>query len=182
MSARPAVETDLGLRHQLRIQAAEAKHEFLKVWRQPAYVIPTLGFPLVFDVMFGIVLNGKQHIGGVGLSTYMLATYGTFGVMAAAVFGFAVGVATERGLGWLQVKRASPMPALWLPLPMLPDAFQHAARLLPAYHLGQRALWVTGAPAAGRPAVHATALAGFTLLFASVALRRFDAEDLGAGK
>ena len=30
--------------------------------------------------------------------------------MGASLFGFGVGVAMERGLGWLQVKRASPMP------------------------------------------------------------------------
>src|SRR5262249_60073136 len=89
-----------------------AKYEFLKTLRQPAYVIPTLTFPLIFYVMFGIVFGGKQAIGGVNLATYLLATYATFGVMGASLFGFAVGVAIERGFGWLQVKRASPMPPL----------------------------------------------------------------------
>ena len=40
----------------------------------------------------------------------MIATYGTFGVMGASLFGTAAGLASDRGLGWLQVKRASPMP------------------------------------------------------------------------
>jgi ABC-2 type transport system permease protein len=44
------------------------------------------------------------------LATYLLATYGTFGVMGAALFGFGVGVAVERGQGWMLVKRATPMP------------------------------------------------------------------------
>ena len=35
---------------------------------------------------------------------------GCFGVMAVALFGFGVSLAIERGQGWLQVKRASPMP------------------------------------------------------------------------
>jgi ABC-2 type transport system permease protein len=48
----------------------------------------------------------------VNLSTYLLATYSTFGVMGASLFGFGAGVAMERGYGWLQVKRASPMPPL----------------------------------------------------------------------
>lgn len=95
-----------------RVYRTEAKYEFLKTLRQPAYVIPTLTFPLIFYVMFGIVFGGKQSIGGVNLATYLLATYATFGVMGASLFGFAVGVAIERGFGWLQVKRASPMPPL----------------------------------------------------------------------
>ena len=40
----------------------------------------------------------------------MLATMGCFGVMATSLFGFGVSLAIERGQGWLQVKRASPMP------------------------------------------------------------------------
>jgi ABC-2 type transport system permease protein len=44
------------------------------------------------------------------MPTYLIATYGTFGVMGASLFGTAAGLASDRGLGWLQVKRASPMP------------------------------------------------------------------------
>jgi len=97
---------------QFRIYRTEAKYEFLKTLRQPAYVIPTLTFPLIFYVMFGIVFGGRQAFGTINMGTYLLATYATFGVMGASLFGFAVGVAMERGYGWLQVKRASPMPPL----------------------------------------------------------------------
>jgi ABC-2 type transport system permease protein len=90
----------------------EVKYEILKTIRQPAYVIPTLAFPLLFYVMFGIAFGGKQAVGAVNLATYLLATYSTFGVMGASLFGFGAGVAMERGYGWLQVKRASPMPPL----------------------------------------------------------------------
>src|SRR5882672_2911311 len=95
-----------------RVYSTEAKYEVLKTLRQPAYVVPTLTFPLMFYVMFGIAFGGKQAIGGVSLATYLLATYSTFGVMGASLFGFGAGVAMERGYGWLQVKRASPMPPL----------------------------------------------------------------------
>ncbi len=40
----------------------------------------------------------------------MMATYGTFGVIGAALFGFGVSVAFERGQGWMRLKRVSPMP------------------------------------------------------------------------
>ena len=49
-------------------------------------------------------------IGDTRFTTYLVATYGTFGIMGASLFGTAAGLAAERGLGWLQVKRASPMP------------------------------------------------------------------------
>jgi ABC-2 type transport system permease protein len=93
----------------LRICFKEAKYEFLKSLRNPMYSVSTLLFPIMFYVLFGLVM-GKQMIGGVRTTVYLLATYGTFGVMGASLFGTAAGLASERGLGWLRVKRASPMP------------------------------------------------------------------------
>jgi ABC-2 type transport system permease protein len=95
-----------------RVYLTEAKYEFIKTLRQPAYVVPTLTFPAIFYVMFGVIFGGKQAIGSITVSTYLLATYAAFGVIGASLFGFALGVAMERGYGWLQVKRASPMPPL----------------------------------------------------------------------
>ena len=93
----------------LRICFKEAKYEFLKALRFPMYSVSTLLFPLMFYVLFGLVM-GKQTIGAVSTSVYMMASYGTFGVMGASLFGTAATLASDRGLGWLQVKRASPMP------------------------------------------------------------------------
>ncbi|HUR79594.1 MAG TPA: ABC transporter permease [Thermoanaerobaculia bacterium] len=87
----------------------EIKYEFLKALRMPGYSLPTLLFPLFFYLFFG-VLFGAKHTGGVNMATYLVATYGTFGVMGAALFGFGVSVAVERGQGWLEVKRTTPMP------------------------------------------------------------------------
>src|SRR5947209_14500739 len=88
----------------------EAKYEFLKNLRLRMYTASVLSFPLMFYVLFGLVLNSKEAIGGTRVPTYLIATYGTFGVMGASLFGTAAGLAADRGLGWLQVKRASPMP------------------------------------------------------------------------
>jgi ABC-2 type transport system permease protein len=174
--------------------------------------------------------------------------------MGAAIYAFGVGVAVERGLGWMQVKRASPMPqaayfvakaavslafgaivvmllftlgavfggvrmpvmqwlelggvlvagaipfcavglaigsfagpssapamvnmiflpmsfcaGLWIPFQFLPKLLQQAAPFLPAYHFGQIALAVLGAPSQGTMTSHLEALAAFTLIFAGVA-------------
>jgi len=98
-----------------RIYRMELKSEFLKMFRMPAYVIPTLAFPLVFYLFFGIAFGGSKKVGeSTTMAAYLIATYGAFGVIGASLFGFGVGVAIERGQGWLQVKRASPMPvAAW---------------------------------------------------------------------
>ena len=97
-------------RHTATIYLKEAKYEFLKNLRLRMYTASVLSFPIMFYVLFGLVLNSKQAIGGTSIPTYLIATYGTFGVMGASLFGTAAGLASDRGLGWLQVKRASPMP------------------------------------------------------------------------
>lgn len=95
----------------VRIYALESWSELLRALRMPMYSLPTVLFPVMFYVMFGLVFSsGRPVLGNVSMATYLLATYGVFGVVGAALFGFGVGVAIERGQGWLQVKRASPMP------------------------------------------------------------------------
>jgi ABC-2 type transport system permease protein len=96
--------------HTATIYLKEAKYEFLKNLRLRVYTASVLSFPIMFYVLFGLVLNAKQSLAGTPVPVYMIATYGTFGVMGASLFGTAAGLASDRGLGWLQVKRASPMP------------------------------------------------------------------------
>jgi ABC-2 type transport system permease protein len=96
-------------RNLARILALEARCELLKLVRLPAYALPTLGFPLVFYVLFGVAM---KRPGAIDIAAYLLATYGVFGVVGAALFGFGVGVAIERGQGWMLFKRATPMPPL----------------------------------------------------------------------
>jgi len=90
--------------------ALEAKYEILKYMRLPIFAISTLMFPTMFYVLFGIVLPGGGHAGRMQTATYLLATMACYGVMGVAMFSFGVGISMERGQGWLQVKRASPMP------------------------------------------------------------------------
>ena len=93
-----------------RIYLLETRSELLRVWRTPGFAIPTLLFPTMFYLFFGVMLAKGEH--GAEQSLYALAGLGSFGVMTPGLFGFGVGFAMDRGLGWLQVKRASPMPPL----------------------------------------------------------------------
>jgi ABC-2 type transport system permease protein len=101
---------DRSTSHTATIYLKEVKYEFLKNLRLRVYTASVISFPLMFYVLFGLVLNAKEAISGTSVPTYLIATYGTFGVMGASLFGTASGLASDRGLGWLQVKRASPMP------------------------------------------------------------------------
>lgn len=83
----------------------EARSEILRYLRNPGFLLPTLLFPTVFYLMFGVLLGR-----GGGQASYMLAAYLTFGVMAPGLFGFGVSLALERDGGLLTLKRALPMP------------------------------------------------------------------------
>jgi ABC-2 type transport system permease protein len=96
----------------IRVYWLEAKSEFLKLARMKTYSLSTVAFPLMFYCFFGLAMGRHASSGAAApMARYLLATYGAFAVMGAALFAFGVGVAVERGLGWLELKRASPMPA-----------------------------------------------------------------------
>jgi ABC-2 type transport system permease protein len=105
-----AATTPAPRRSMLRIYALEAKSECLKLLRMPAFAVPSVAFPWVFYILFALAFGGGRSAGSTSMSTYLLATYGAFGVIGVSLFGFGVGVATERGQGWMLLKRASPMP------------------------------------------------------------------------
>ena len=99
------------LRRTMKVYQVEAWQEFIKLVRLPIFAATTVALPLMFYVIFGITFAGEQAR-GIGVTTYMLVTYGAFGVIGAALFGFGVSVAVERGQGWMRLKRVAPMPPL----------------------------------------------------------------------
>jgi ABC-2 type transport system permease protein len=105
----PFAERDNTIR-LLRVYWKECKYQFLQNLRMTRYSASVIALPLMFYILFGLMMDRGNAIGGVGVPAYLLATYGTFGIMGASLFGTAAGLAASRGLGWLQVKRASPMP------------------------------------------------------------------------
>jgi len=112
-SAHPAMATNTVQSAQPRwlvAYAREAQAEVLKLWRQPAFLYPTLAFPALFYLLFGVVMARGPNTGDV--ARYMLATYAVFGAMGPALFGFGVGLAEERGNGLLDLKRVLPLPPM----------------------------------------------------------------------
>jgi ABC-2 type transport system permease protein len=89
----------------------ETKYEFLSRLRTKQFSIATIGFPVMFYVIFGIA-NRRTVDGDVHIAKAMLGGYACFGLVGAALFGIGVGMAGEIAAGWLEVKRASPMPPM----------------------------------------------------------------------
>lgn len=106
----------------------EFQLDFKMMLREKAFVFPTLFFPLMFYVFFGL-LFGKTGLGG-QMPTFLLVTYGVFGIMSPALFGFGASVAMDRDKGWLAVKQVSPMPPLQFMLAKLFSAMVFASVII----------------------------------------------------
>ncbi|MDE2233978.1 MAG: ABC transporter permease [Gammaproteobacteria bacterium] len=87
----------------------EAGFQFWGLVRMPGFALPTLLFPTMFYLFFGLIFAKGS---GNSAAVYMLASYSTFGIMAPALFGFGMGVAMERDHGILAMKRVAPMPPM----------------------------------------------------------------------
>jgi ABC-2 type transport system permease protein len=233
----------------------EIRFEFIKSLRTPAFAVPTLFFPIMFYMLFGIFLGSMR--GNTGQAIYTLASYGVFGAMGPGLFGFGVSLAIEREAGLLTLKQALPQPpgayllaraamamvfvatisvmlmlvavfvghveltisqairllaidvlgslpfcamGMWvgslvsgqaspaivnliflpmaflsgalMPLNFMPKLVIDIAPVWPAYHLAQMALGTVGAPSSGTTMGHVAVLAGVTLVFFLLAMRR----------
>jgi ABC-2 type transport system permease protein len=100
------------LSRSFRIFLNETRYEFLRLLRTRSFVFSVIGFPVVFYIFFGLIMNRGVSVGNVSVAKYMLAGYSVFGMVGAALFGIGVGLSSELAAGWLELKRASPMPPL----------------------------------------------------------------------
>ncbi|CAB0150764.1 hypothetical protein PSI9734_01205 [Pseudidiomarina piscicola] len=91
--------------HNITMYIKEARYDLLSLWRTPSFILPAILFPVVFYILFGIVLDFSS-----GASSYMLVSYACFGMMGPSMFNYASAVASDRAHGWLTLKRIAPMP------------------------------------------------------------------------
>jgi ABC-2 type transport system permease protein len=227
--------------------------ELTKMLRTPAFAVPTLVFPAMFYLLFGVLLS--RNNASASIDTF--ARMGVFGTMGPGLFGFAVSLAFEREHGLLKFKQALPMPpgsylfarmimsmlfaviislmlivlavtvgqttlgvgqaakvfvvevlgvlpfcalglcigayasgqaspavanlvylpmaflsGLWVPLQFLPKTIQSLAPAWPSFHLSQLALDALDLPSRGGTGAHIAFLAGITIVFFVIAMRR----------
>ncbi len=101
-----------GVSRTLSILVTEIRFEFLRALRTRAFSLSVIGFPVMFYTLFGLIMNHDATTHGVVIGKYMLGGYAVFGMVGASLFGIGVGLANELNAGWLELKRASPMPPL----------------------------------------------------------------------
>ena len=94
-----------------RMLKTEIRDEMLAIVREPT----ALFFSIVMPVGFFTLFVGLFGSAGEGGAIEMLATFGTFGVLAVVLMNPGIGIADARESGWLRVKRVSGTP-LWVTL------------------------------------------------------------------
>tara|TARA_Y100001968_G_scaffold210275_1_gene193397 strand:+ start:2252 stop:3034 length:783 start_codon:yes stop_codon:yes gene_type:complete len=99
----------LSLSKRWQVLQLETQTELLKTLRSPGFVIPSLAFPLMFYVFFGLLFNAMGGQPGQA-AKYLMATYAVFGAIGPALFSFGADVATDKDKGILSLKQVSPMP------------------------------------------------------------------------
>lgn len=84
--------------------------EFMKQVRVPIFSIGTVFFPVILFLIFGVPAARQTLDNGTSVGQYILASMSAYGLLGIAFFSFGIGVAVERGQGWMKLMRATPMP------------------------------------------------------------------------
>lgn len=88
----------------------EIRDELLTIRREPATLFFSVLMPVMFFALF-VGLFGSDMASDAGI----IASYGTFAVLAVVMLSPGIGLADARDRGWLRVKRVSGTP-LWMTL------------------------------------------------------------------
>ena len=97
----------------LALLAAQAKAQLLQNLRVLEFVIGVVVFPTMLFLMFGLPSAGQDLPNGTSVGAFLMASFGAYGMLGVAIFGFGVDIAVERGRGWLNLMAATPMPG-WI--------------------------------------------------------------------
>lgn len=145
---------------RLPMLTMQTRCEFVRLWRQPAFSMPSIALPLMFFTLFGLPRIGEE-IAGVAAGPYLLATFGAVSMTSVMLFSFGVGVAAERGGKIDVLMRAAP----------LPPSIHLAARVLTALAFGViilSILFAYGGVAGVRQSLPQWLLMGVCLLFGAL--------------
>ena len=87
------------------------RFEVLRLVRNVRYVGISMGFPVLFYVLFLHDEQPAQHIDGTTWRTYFLVSMASFGAMVAALNAGGTRLAAERASGWTRQLRVTPLPS-----------------------------------------------------------------------
>ncbi|WP_298176761.1 ABC transporter permease [Saccharomonospora sp.] len=92
-----------------RLLGVELLDEIRGIVREPTALFFSILMPVGFFALF-VSMFGHHPAEDLSSGTRMLATFGTFGVLAVTLLNPGIGVAQDRHIGWLRVKRVQAVP------------------------------------------------------------------------
>lgn len=95
-------------------------------WRIPAFSLTSLALPVLFFTFLGLPFARQTLPNGVSLGAFLLASFAAYAVGSVMVYGFGIGVATERGMKVDLLMRATPVPPAIVILAKVLNAFVFA--------------------------------------------------------
>jgi ABC-2 type transport system permease protein len=92
---------------------AQVRSVLLGYWRNPAFVLISMGLPVMFFVFFGLPNAGRPLPNGLTLGAYVLGSLSAYAVSNVVVYNVGIGVANQRARKLDLLQRATPLPA-WI--------------------------------------------------------------------
>jgi ABC-2 type transport system permease protein len=109
-----------------RMLLSQTRSELRIRWRIPAFSVTIVALPVLFFTFFGLPFARQTLPNGTSMGAYLLASFAAYSVGSVMVFGFGIGVATERGLKVDVLMRATPLPPLIAILAKVLNALAYA--------------------------------------------------------
>jgi ABC-2 type transport system permease protein len=94
---------------------AEIRCEFARTLRNPAIAIPVFVMPVALYLLLAGVIFADGVNKDASLGIYLFGSFAVMGVTMPALYGISAGLALDREMGLLRLKRAQPAPVgAWL--------------------------------------------------------------------
>ena len=77
--------------------------------RYPALIVPTLLFPVMFWLFFGLPNAHQTTADGHSVGAYILGSYAMYSVIQTMMFSLGFSIAIERFTGWYRYQRTTPL-------------------------------------------------------------------------
>lgn len=123
-----------------RVLGVEVLDELRNIVREPTALFFSILMPVGFFTLF-VSMFGDQPAGEIPAGTRMIASFGTFGVLAVTLMNPGIGVAQDREIGWLRAKLVSAVPVPVTLAGKVIAALPYAVGVLLAMTV---AAWLTG--------------------------------------
>ena len=96
----------------LRLLVSQIRYEQKTFWRNPAAGIFTIGFPIIFLLIFGSSHQSSKAVGSTGVSydQYLIPAMLAYGLMNSCFSSLAVSMTIRRETGILKRVRGTPLP------------------------------------------------------------------------